>query len=140
MTTAQHRDGPALQINLLVLRCKELEASKRFYELLGFRFLKERHGDGPIHYASQDAGMVFELYPLFENEAVDNTRLGFIIPDLEKVLSHLEIANRHKIAGREVYIVQDPDDRKIELMERTTQPSVSSLASSAASNRAMYQT
>ncbi|UYG08764.1 VOC family protein [Halomonas sp. M4R1S46] len=120
MTTAQHRDGPAIQINLLVLRCKELEASKRFYELLGFRFVKERHGDGPIHYASQEAGMVFELYPLLEDDATDHTRLGFSVPNLEKIVPHLETANRHTIADREVHIAQDPDGRKIELMERTT--------------------
>ncbi|MDN3555495.1 VOC family protein [Halomonas maura] len=111
---------PALQITLLVLRCKELEASKRFYELLGFRFVKEQHGDGPIHYASQDAGMVFELYPLREGESVDNARLGFRVPNLEQIVPHLETLKRHTIAEGVVHIVQDPDGRKIELMEQTT--------------------
>lgn len=66
-----------MEFNLLVVRCKELEASKPFYELLGFTFVKEQHGGGPLHYSSQDAGFVFALYPLAKNEAVGDTRVGF---------------------------------------------------------------
>lgn len=66
-----------MKINLLVLRCKELEASKQFYELLGFNFVKEKHGEGPTHYSSQGAGFVFELYPLSKNEALGNSESVF---------------------------------------------------------------
>ncbi|WP_275287177.1 VOC family protein [Halomonas elongata] len=118
--TPPERDAPALQITLLVLRCQALEVSKRFYERLGFRFVKEQHGDGPIHYASQEAGMVFELYPLREGESVDNTRLGFSVPNLGEILANLETVNRRTIADEMVYIAQDPDGRKVELRERAT--------------------
>ncbi len=37
-----------MQLTLRVLRCKELGTSKRFYALLGFRFVEERHGGGTI--------------------------------------------------------------------------------------------
>ncbi|MFG6178299.1 VOC family protein [Halomonas sp. THAF12] len=114
------RDQPALQLNLLVLRCQALEASKRFYERLGFRFVKEQHGNGPVHYASEEAGMVFELYPLREGESVDNTRLGFRVPDLEEIVAPLETLNRDIIADEVIHIVQDPDGRNVELRERTT--------------------
>ncbi|MBB3232623.1 VOC family protein [Halomonas stenophila] len=120
INTAQHGDGPALQIDLLVLRCKALEASKRFYELLGFCFVKEQHGDGPIHYASQEAGMVFELYPWPEDDVTDHTRLGFSVPNLGEIVANIETLSRHVIADEVVYIAQDPDGRKIELTERTT--------------------
>lgn len=114
------RDQPALQLNLLVLRCQALEASKRFYERLGFHFVKEQHGDGPIHYASQEAGMVFELYPSPEDDVADRTRLGFSVPSLEEIVARLETVNRHIIADDVVYIVQDPDGRKVELREQRT--------------------
>ncbi|WP_353461717.1 VOC family protein [Halomonas elongata] len=105
------------------MRCQEPATSKQFYELLGFRFVEERHGDGPIHYASQVASMVFELYPLREGESVDNTRLGFSVPDLGEIVANLETVSRHARADEVVYIAQDPDGRKIELTERMTSPS-----------------
>ncbi len=107
-----------MEINLLVLRCKELETSKQFYEMLGFNFVKERHGDGPMHYSSQDAGFVFELYPLAENEAVGNSRIGFSLKDIQQVLSQVATASQHEFNGRQIYIVRDPDGRKVELSEQ----------------------
>ncbi|MDN3525602.1 VOC family protein [Halomonas sabkhae] len=118
--TSPERDRPALQLNLLVLRCQALEVSRRFYERLGFRFVKEQHGDGPIHYASQEAGMVFELYPLLEGDVADHTRLGFSVPNLEEIVPHIETMTRHSILGEVVHIARDPDGRKVELIERTT--------------------
>ncbi|GEK71535.1 MULTISPECIES: VOC family protein [Halomonas] len=106
--------------SLLVLRCQALEASKRFYERLGFRFVEEQHGDGPLHYASEEAGMVFELYPSREEDVADRTRLGFRVTNLEEIVAHLETVNRHVIADDVVYIAQDPDGRRVELRERTT--------------------
>lgn len=111
---------PGPHLALLVLRCQALEASKRFYERLGFRFVKEQHNDGPIHYASQDAGMVFELYPSREDDVTDRTRLGFSVPNLGEIVATLETLSRHVIADEVVHIVQDPDGRRVELRERTT--------------------
>lgn len=107
-----------MEINLLVLWCKELETSKQFYELLGFNFVKERHSDGPMHYSSQDAGFVFELYPLAKNEALDNSRIGFSLKGIQQVLSQVTTASQHEFNGRQIYIVQDPDGRKVELSEQ----------------------
>ena len=86
-------------------------------EILGFNFVKERHGGGPAHYSSQDAGFVFELYPLSKNEALDNSRVGFSLNGIQKVLSHVKTVSRHQFNGRQVYIVEDPDGRKVELSE-----------------------
>ncbi|WP_129140775.1 VOC family protein [Modicisalibacter coralii] len=107
-----------MNINLLVLRCRELEASKQFYELLGFCFVKERHGDGPLHYSSQDAGFVFELYPLKENEEPGNSRIGFSVKDMRQVLSKMVVASQYELNGSQVYVVRDPDGRKVELKEQ----------------------
>ncbi|MBZ9559861.1 MULTISPECIES: VOC family protein [unclassified Modicisalibacter] len=107
-----------MNINLLVLRCRELEASKQFYELLGFGFVKERHGDGPLHYSSQDAGFVFELYPLKENEEPGNSRIGFSVKGMQQVLSQVAVASQYEFNGSQVYVVRDPDGRKVELKEQ----------------------
>lgn len=107
-----------MEINLLVLRCRELEASKRFYELLGFGFVKEKHHSGPLHYSSQDAGFVFELYPLAENEEAGNSRIGFSVKDIQQVLSQVTITSQHEFNGKQIYVVPDPDGRKVELREQ----------------------
>ncbi len=107
-----------MDINLLVLRCKNLEASREFYEMLGFQFVEERHGKGPLHFASQDAGFVFELYPLLPHEAAGTTRLGFTISGLEQVLSQVAVEDRHGFGGKQVHIVRDPDGRKVELSQK----------------------
>ncbi len=104
-----------VEINLLVLRCKELDQSRQFYELLGFSFVREKHGGGPLHYSSQDAGFVFELYPLAESEQVDNSRLGFSVGNIRQVLSQVEVVGQHELGDRQVYVVRDPDGRKVEL-------------------------
>lgn len=104
-----------MKINLLVLRCKDLEISRQFYESLGFHFVEERHGKGVAHYSSEDAGLVFELYPLKESEGPDNSRLGFTVRDLQEILTHTTPVAEYEINGKRMYIVQDPDGRKIEI-------------------------
>lgn len=53
--------------NLLVIRSSKLERAAFFYEALGLRFTKHRHGSGPEHYAAQSTNQTFEIYPLAEN-------------------------------------------------------------------------
>lgn len=92
-----NQKSASFSLNLLVLRCKDLQASKRFYEDLGIQFEKEQHGNGPIHYAAVFSGFVFELYPA-ETQATDYTRLGF---------SSTQFA--------ESIVLTDPDGRKVEI-------------------------
>src|SRR4051794_35437074 len=70
-------------LNLLVLRCRDIERSRVFYECLGMTFQKHAHGGGPQHYACEDDRGVFELYPLKADDPADRTGLGFSQPDLE---------------------------------------------------------
>ena len=55
-----------LAVNLLVLRCKDIEVTRRFYEQLGLSFVEEKHGTRPQHYAWESGGFVLELYPAAE--------------------------------------------------------------------------
>ena len=70
-------------LNLLVLRCRDGEASKSFYESFGLRFTKHAHGSGPEHYAHEEEGGVLELYPATAANGSDMTGLGFACADLE---------------------------------------------------------
>ena len=102
---------------MLVLRCSDLEISKAFYEKLGFCFEQEQHGNGPVHYASDENGFVFELYPAKEGET-DRTRVGFEISGLGEKLAHFESYDTYEYHGMQIPIITDPDGRKIELYDR----------------------
>ncbi len=41
-----------MKLSLLVLRCRNIEKTKQFYEKLGLVFQKEQHNKDPLHYAS----------------------------------------------------------------------------------------
>jgi len=79
-----------VRLDYLVLRCRDIEQSKRFYEALGLRFKPEQHETGPAHYASTLAeGVVLELYPT--TKEVASQRFG---------LSLNGVANRYWRANR----------------------------------------
>lgn len=106
-----------MKISLLVLRCKDIEISKTFYEQLGLVFVKEKHGNGPEHYSSENDGVVFELYPNKDVAPNDNSRIGFKVGDIEKIVNTISIISTYQSNNSTTYIVADPDGRKIELKE-----------------------
>ena len=113
-----------LAINLLVLRCKDIEVTRRFYERLGMAFTKERHGKGPEHFASTNPRFVLELYPVQGDQLPDNVRLGFSTPllaDLSGNILHSSdmtvVKAPYATADRLIMLLQDPDGRKVELSQ-----------------------
>jgi hypothetical protein len=112
-----------MKINLLVIRTVKPELLKVQYEKLGFKFDYHRHGKGPLHYASEQNGFVFEIYHLTKSmtKADRNLRLGFEIPDLSLVMDRLKNTNwiiKSDIKETEwglIAVIQDLDRRKIEL-------------------------
>jgi catechol 2,3-dioxygenase-like lactoylglutathione lyase family enzyme len=106
-------------LNLLVLRCGNIERSKSFYEIFGMAFVPQQHGSGPAHYASESPDGVFELYPS-EGQAADQTGLGFVTADLDGL--HM-LLRRNQFAPREMretelgrmFVVRDPDGRRVEV-------------------------
>ena len=108
-------------LNLLVLRCRELERTKAFYELFGLAFVKEVHGTGPEHYAATDDVGVLELYPA-ETGGADRTGLGFAFPEIENLHLALRKAQyapqkiRETELGR-TFVVHDPDGRRVEIKQ-----------------------
>jgi hypothetical protein len=48
----------------ITVQASDIEATKAFYEAqLGVSFKSEQHGSGPVHYAVDLGGCVFEIYP-----------------------------------------------------------------------------
>lgn len=108
-----------MQLNLLVLRSKNIEISKSFYEKLGLKFQKEQHGKGSLHYSTYVGQMVMELYPLKNGYNVENNRLGFAL-DVEDIYTYLyevsvEIVSEYEFDNKRIVVVIDPDGRKVEL-------------------------
>jgi hypothetical protein len=107
-------------LQFLVLRCRDLEAARRFYECFEMTFTKHAHGAGPEHYAHEDERGVFELYPAGEGAPAEATGLGFAAADLSAVreqLARLGLAPqpiRQQPWGR-TFVVRDPDGRRVEV-------------------------
>jgi predicted enzyme related to lactoylglutathione lyase len=114
-------DVPALR--LLVIKTRQLEPARAFYQALGIRLAEERHGGGPVHYAGQVGATVIEVYPLSdENPTPDaSVRLGFDVANLDGVLESLQSLGTLVIAVPRVTpwgyraVVRDPDGRAVEL-------------------------
>ena len=90
------------RLNLLVLRARNADALAAFYSALGFRFVRHRHGSGPEHYAAEEAGGVFEIYPASAGCLTQALRIGFSVEDVPTTVE------RVRVAGGE--IVSQPED------------------------------
>jgi lactoylglutathione lyase len=113
------------EFNLLVLRCRDVEVCRAFYEHLGFAFAAHAHGSGPFHYAAEAPGFVLELYPAPDGSPPDQTGLGFAVPDLHALHARLTTAGLTPSPIREnpwglTFVLRDPDHRRIELQQANT--------------------
>jgi len=113
-----------MRLNLLVIKTHQVDALAEFYKRLGIAFDYHQHGNGPWHYAAELDGLVFELYPLAEHSAVDNSlRLGFTVKHLDLIINNLREQKitiiktpRQTAWGYQAWI-KDLDGRIIELTE-----------------------
>ena len=112
-------------LTLLVLKTLEVDRLLAFYQTLGFRFVEEQHGKGPVHYSATIGAMVFEIYPAAAVESVDSaTRLGFEMANLAETVESLRSAGTPIISEPKETrwgaraVVRDPDGRAVELYQR----------------------
>lgn len=111
------------RLSLLVLRCVDIEATRAFYELLGLRFVRQRHGDGVEHLACEESDVIVELYPATGTRPVSTERLGFVVASLDQVVG--EVAARGgRIRTQPALsefgyraVIEDPDGRAVELVQ-----------------------
>ena len=110
-------------LNLLVLRCSDIDATRRFYECLGMSFTTHSHGSGARHHASENAEGAFELYPAGPAQPKDGTGLGFSVKNAETARRMFEACGfepepiREQPWGR-TFVVRDPDGRRVEIKEQ----------------------
>lgn len=115
-----------MKLNLLVLKTADPSLLMAQYQQLGLTFVAHQHGKGPVHYAWEKNGFVFEIYPLSvaAKKADASLRLGFEIEQLETVLQDLQNSNWVILKGiqtmpwGQVAVVQDLDGRKVELKQQ----------------------
>ena len=111
------------ELNLIVLRSPDIDRAVRFYQAMGLKFDKHRHGKGPEHYACEES-MVFEIYPLGSGQPpTTSTRIGFSVDDVDSVSKLLKEAGGKVISapadsewGRRA-VVKDLDGHVVELVE-----------------------
>jgi hypothetical protein len=114
-----------VSLTLLVLKTRQVERVRTFYEALGIAFTEERHGTGPLYHAGRVGGVVFEIYPLPDGGTAEtSTRLGFCVGDLAEVIQTLEgactpvVKQPIQTAWGLQAVVKDPDGRSVELTQR----------------------
>lgn len=110
-------------IHLIVIKTINPGLLSGFYTSLGFQFHYHRHGNGPLHYAGIGDGVLLEIYPLPKGTTVaDNTtRLGFTVANVDDIIKVLPEDNIITAPALTEWgysaIIQDPDGRKIELLQ-----------------------
>lgn len=110
-------------LNLLVLRAQNPEKLAEFYSGLGLTFVREKHGNGPVHHSSNAGGSIFEIYPCQDpSEKTTGTRIGFQVVSIEQTITacSARILSKSKLTpwGRRAVIL-DPEGHKVELVEAT---------------------
>lgn len=115
-----------LSLTLLVLKTRQVEQLRIFYQALGIELAEEQHGKGPVHFAGRVGDVVIEVYPLLDDSTqVDSsTRLGFAVENVADVVQALQgIGTKIVTSPRETAwglqaVVKDPDGRSVELRQR----------------------
>jgi lactoylglutathione lyase len=106
-------------LTLVVIRCRDLEHSRRFYEALGLAFTPEQHGAGPFHYSTQLGATVLELYPA--SAATSAVRLGFGVTDVTAAVNAVRSiggrVDREPTTDAKTALVRDPDNNPVELTQ-----------------------
>ncbi len=113
------------ELKLIVLKTTQPDALRGFYTQLGFQFVEEQHGKGPVHFSAALGDGVLEIYPLPDDaEADSTTRLGFAVEGIEAIVERLagtaDVISKPKATewGTRA-VVRDPDGRSVELYGST---------------------
>ena len=114
-----------IRLCLTAIRVADIDRSAQFYSLLGLVFVTHSHGEGPLHYASEEGGVVFEIYPAMpENPISATTRIGFAVPNTDDAVAALVAGGAQVVAhpkdsiwGRRA-VIADPDGYRVELLQK----------------------
>jgi lactoylglutathione lyase len=115
-----------VRLTLLVLKTRQVEHVRRFYQALGIALVEEQHGKGPIHFAGRVGEVVIEVYPLPDDGSpVDSSiRLGFDVDNVAAIIEALTAAGARIVTPLQdtawgyQAVVRDPDGRIVALTQR----------------------
>lgn len=117
--------APPPLLNLVVIRVKDLDAARLFYEAMGVTFDLHKHGRGAEHLTSEmgEGAPLLEIYPLRDGQTpTTSVRLGFRVHAIDSCIQKILTAGGNVIEqvhssewGRRA-VVQDPEGHKIELL------------------------
>ncbi len=115
---------PAL--TLLVLKTRQVEPLRLFYQTLGLLLSEEQHGSGPVHFAGRSGDVILEIYPLQDDGSLVNssTRLGLTVENVDALVKALGgIGTKMVTPTKETAwglqaVVKDPDGRSVELTQQ----------------------
>lgn len=113
-----------VQLNLVVIRSGNIEQATLFYQRLGLYFIKQQHGNGLEHFASEVGCVTFEIYPCTAGTLPTTaTRLGFQVSSVDAVVCELKKHGASIVSppadsawGRRA-VVADPDGHRVELTQ-----------------------
>jgi catechol 2,3-dioxygenase-like lactoylglutathione lyase family enzyme len=112
------------RLNLVVIRSADIERTVAFYRRLGLGLIHHAHGSGPMHYAAEADGFVFEIYPTSaKSHPTIGTRLGFAVASVDELVVALKESGATILTspadsewGRRA-VVKDPDGHTVELTQ-----------------------
>lgn len=110
-------------LKLIVLKTHDVESLREFYIQLGFEFVQEQHGNGPVHFSASLGDGILEIYPLKTGQDPDTTtRLGFTVSNLETIMAKAAESERVVSTPRQTdwglrAVMKDPDGRVVELYQ-----------------------
>lgn len=108
-----------VSIDLLVLRCLDVDVTRSFYEHIGVEFTREKHGSGPEHYATQLGSILIELYPATGSRQPEvGLRIGLAVDDANATAKMLEAAGYTPRGAKNETSLVDPDGRVVTLVSR----------------------
>ena len=109
-------------LKFMTLFAADMGATCEVYRAIGLTFVKEKHGDGPVHYAHESQGLVLEIYQRASAQN-DGLMLGFDVSNLVLTKSNLQktaaklVKDITPIEGGKRMIFSDPDGLQIYIQQ-----------------------
>jgi hypothetical protein len=113
---------------LIVFYSSKPDELRGFYELLGLKFQKERHGTGPEHFACDLGEAVLEIYPAEDRPSnvspgtLQPFQLGIVLKVNRELIVELicegkilVFRDEHQLNLHTTALTQDPEGRRVEL-------------------------
>jgi lactoylglutathione lyase len=124
------RIGEVTEFGALVVYAADAAKTAAFYRAVGVGLAEEDHGEGPVHFAADLAGVHFAVYPAHEigrapaRGAAGASFPGFYVTSLDRVTAALAglgapVLQAHQQMSWGCRILaEDPDGRPVEVNER----------------------